>query len=63
MSRFAATAIITLFSMWFIYRRMISVRKKVLIGMRDDLTRKGIQTTQMPQGELSGHDERAMGAA
>jgi len=49
--------------MWFIYRRMIGVRKKVLIGMRDDLTRKGIQTTQMPQGELSGHDERAMGAA
>jgi hypothetical protein len=56
MIRFAATAIITLFSMWFIYRRMIGVRKKVLIGMRDDLTSKGIQ---MPQGELSGHDERA----
>lgn len=59
MSRFAATAIITLFSMWYIYRKMTGVRKKVLIGMRDDLIRKGIQTTQMPQGELSGHDERA----
>lgn len=43
--------------MWYIYRKMTAVRKRVLIGMRDDLATKGVHVSPMPQGQLSGHDE------
>jgi hypothetical protein len=44
------TAIITLASLYYIYRKMIAVRKKVLIGMRTDLAGKGVTSV----GELPG---------
>lgn len=36
------TILITLMVLRFVYRRMISVRKKVLLSMRDDLRHKGV---------------------
>jgi len=36
---------------------MLAVRKKVLIGMRQDLTSKGVKVSEMPTAQLSGHDE------
>jgi len=43
---FAATAIITLGALWFIFKRMLAVRKKVIIGMRDDLRSRNIATSE-----------------
>jgi hypothetical protein len=54
---FAATAVVTIVSIFYIYRKMLAVRKKVLIGMRRDLTNKGVNVSEMPKGELSGRDE------
>jgi len=42
---FGATAVITLIALFVIYRRTIAVRKKVLIGMRQDLQSKNIPVT------------------
>jgi hypothetical protein len=56
--RFAATALITVGSLIYIYRKMLAVRKKVLIRMRDDLVAHSVKVSDMPQGQLSGRDER-----
>lgn len=36
---------ITVFSLWYIYHGMTRVRRKVLLGMREDLRRKHIRVT------------------
>ena len=46
--RFAATAVVSFGAIYFIYKRMLAVRKKVIIGMRDDLRSKNIQTSDGP---------------
>lgn len=48
---FAASAVVTLGALWFIYKRMLGVRKKVIIGMRDDLDRKGVHPQVSPTEE------------
>ena len=45
---FAATAVVSLGALWLIYHRMVAVRKKVIIGMRDDLQSKNIATSAVP---------------
>jgi len=45
---FGATALITIGALWFIYRRMLGVRKKVILGMRDDLRSKNVQVSDGP---------------
>jgi hypothetical protein len=59
---FAATAIVTLVSMWYIYRKMTAVRKKVLIGMREDLVAHGdIYVSQVPKQDLTHGRDEAVG--
>lgn len=48
---FAASAVVTIGALWFIYVRMLRVRKKVIIGMRNDLDRKGIHPNVEPTPE------------
>jgi hypothetical protein len=58
---FGATAIITLGALYFIYRRMLGVRKKVLVGMRKDLQAHHIDVTEPnPDSNFAraGNDER-----
>ncbi|WWC88530.1 uncharacterized protein L201_003441 [Kwoniella dendrophila CBS 6074] len=45
---FAACAIITLGALYFIYKRMIRVRKAVLISMREDLHKRNIEEPAPP---------------
>lgn len=45
-----ATALISLFTLWYIYRAMLRVRKKVLVGMRHDLQKHHIKTSEPPVG-------------
>ena len=47
---FAATAVISLGAVWFIYKKMMAVRKKVIIGMRNDLRAKNVPTSAPPSG-------------
>ncbi|ORX37300.1 hypothetical protein BD324DRAFT_439769 [Kockovaella imperatae] len=42
-SVFGVTAVVTIGALIFIYRRMMAVRKKVIIGMRDDLQAQGVK--------------------
>jgi NADP-dependent 3-hydroxy acid dehydrogenase YdfG len=53
--------VITVFSLWYIYHGMTRVRRKVLLGMREDLRRKHIRVTDpsvdpdlVEQGARSG---------
>ncbi|KAK8858708.1 hypothetical protein IAR55_002937 [Kwoniella newhampshirensis] len=45
---FAACALITLGALWFIYKRMIKVRKSVLISMRNDLKAHNVEVSSSP---------------
>ncbi|WVQ85083.1 hypothetical protein IAT38_007247 [Cryptococcus sp. DSM 104549] len=56
---FAACAIITIGALWFIYTRMLRVRKRVLLSMRDDLKRRNVEVGPMP--EDLDDDERNSG--
>lgn len=49
---FGVTAVITLGAMWYIYRQMARVRKRVLIGMRTDLRGRGVDVGG--DGQLGG---------
>lgn len=40
----------TILALRFIYRRMTSVRKKVLLAMRDDLRSKGVSAPDASSG-------------
>lgn len=63
-SVFAVTAIITLVSLWYIYRKMVGVRKKVLIQMRSDLAGKGVTGVHDIPGDgngSSGSEEGVIG--
>lgn len=52
---FGVTAVITLGAMWYIYRQMTRVRKRVLIGMRADLRERGM--------DVGGEGEGVLGAS
>ncbi|ORY25935.1 hypothetical protein BCR39DRAFT_542633 [Naematelia encephala] len=55
---FAATVVISLFALWFIYRRMTAVRKQVLLEMREDLRGKGVATSDpLVDGAVLQEDE------
>ncbi|RXK40059.1 hypothetical protein M231_02699 [Tremella mesenterica] len=45
---FLATAIISLGCLWFIYRKMASVRRQVILDMRKDLQKHHIATSEPP---------------
>jgi hypothetical protein len=51
---FIVTALITFASLYYVYRKMIGVRKKVLIGMRKDLAGKGVTGVDDIPGEQGG---------
>lgn len=61
---FATTVVITLGALWFIYNRMLRVRKKVLIGMRENLWFRGVVTSDpdpnsaYARAEVEGDKER-----
>ncbi|GFZ45062.1 hypothetical protein JCM24511_02788 [Saitozyma sp. JCM 24511] len=64
----AAYAVITVFSLWYIYHGMTRVRRKVLLGMREDLRRKHIRVTDpsvdpdlVEQGARGGPDGMGFG--
>ncbi|WVW84840.1 hypothetical protein I302_106875 [Kwoniella bestiolae CBS 10118] len=46
---FAACALITLGALYFIYKRMIKVRKSVLISMREDLHKRHVEVPAPPE--------------
>ncbi|WVQ96474.1 hypothetical protein IAU59_003579 [Kwoniella sp. CBS 9459] len=46
---FAACAIITIGALWFIYKRMLKVRKGVLISMRQDLKNHHVDVAPVPE--------------
>ncbi|OCF57091.1 hypothetical protein L486_05950 [Kwoniella mangroviensis CBS 10435] len=46
---FAACALITLGALYFIYKRMIKVRKSVLISMREDLHKRHVEVAEPPE--------------
>ena len=49
--RFVVGAIMTVFALRFIYRRMTAVRKMVLLTMRDDLRSKGIDAPRRDRAD------------
>ncbi|WRT67925.1 uncharacterized protein IL334_004899 [Kwoniella shivajii] len=49
---FAACALITLGALYFIYKRMIKVRKGVLISMREDLHKRHVEVPAPPEDTL-----------
>ncbi|WVF68958.1 hypothetical protein IAT40_003732 [Kwoniella sp. CBS 6097] len=49
---FAACALITLGALWFIYKRMIKVRKGVLISMRQDLKNHNVDVGPIPEDRV-----------
>ncbi|WVR06455.1 hypothetical protein IAU60_003486 [Kwoniella sp. DSM 27419] len=60
-SVFGATALITLGALWFIYNRMLRVRKRVLISMRDDLKRHNVEVAPPPEDAQPGAHAPGMG--
>ena len=58
---FAASAVISIFALYFIYRRTLAVRKKVIIGMRDDLRSKNVPAADptSPDFATADPDERS----
>ena len=51
----------TIGALWYIYKRMLAVRKKVILGMRDDLRSKHVAVSDpnaITEFTQAGVDER-----